>query len=435
MPEPHTADVSTSARHQDGRGRLGALTALVVIALGLGVAYWLLSQPPRVERRAAPAAPPPQVEVMRITPGEAAPTIQGYGRVIAARQTDVASRVAGRVTGFADGVEPGRVIEAGATIATLDGSDYQLNVRTAQAELAQAEAALASERGEQIRARSEYESLGRQLSAERRALVLREPQLRSAQAVVDSAQVALEAARLDMQRTEVTAPYRAMVQERLVGPGSEVSANTALASVVDVSHFWVRVSLPSEALAWLDTGEGNALGASVTLTSRGWLPGASRQGRVFSVLPSLEENGLLAQLLVRVDDPLALESEGPALRLGDVVNATFEATPRGNLIALPTAALRPGDRVWALDDDNRLQIRNVEVIHHGETRVLLGAGSGVLEEGQRIVVSNLGQPREGMTLRVASDPADAGEPADDSEASGAVDAPGDEASDNEESRS
>ncbi|TDX32870.1 RND family efflux transporter MFP subunit [Modicisalibacter xianhensis] len=403
MPSRLSYRSPVSVHRQAGRSHWGTLAALLAIALGLGIGYWLLSQPPRVERRAAPPSPAPRVEVVRPDTGAVAPVIQGYGRVVAARQTDVAARVGGRLMTFSEIAEPGRVVEDGAALATLDASDYRLAVRSAEAALAQAEAELAVERGEQIRARSDYESFGRQLSAERRALVLREPQLKSAQAAVDSAKVALESAQLDLARTEITAPYRAMIQERLVGPGSEISANTAVLSLVDVGHFWVRASLPSEELTWLDIGEGGSPGASVRLTSRGWPAGAYREGRVFSVLPDLEESGLLAQVLVRVDDPLALENDAPALRLGDLVNATFEATPREGLIALPTPALRDGNRVWIAGKDDRLQLHRVNVVYRGEERVLLDADDSALNADQRVITSHLGQAREGMALRIADD--------------------------------
>lgn len=390
-----------SNRHQHGRASMAALGALLVVMLSLAIAYWLLSEPPRVERRPLPATLPPSVEVMRVEQTIAAPVTQGYGRVIAARETDIATRVAGRLIGFAESVEPGLVVEANAPLAHIDDLDFQLALRSARATLAQAESELAIERGEQIRAEGEYRSFGRDLPAERRALVLREPQLKAAQASVASAQAAVESAQLDLQRTEITAPYRGMIQERLVGPGSEVSANTALLNMVDVSHFWVRVSLSNQALTWLDSGNDGTPGAKVKLTSRGWPAGTGRQGHVFSVLPSLEENGLMAQLLVRVDDPLALKVEGPALRLGDVLKATFEATPREGLISLPTRALRPGDRVWTLDSQDRLHITTVEVVHHGDARVLIDAGTFTM--GERIITSPLSQPREGMPLRVVAD--------------------------------
>ncbi|MBD3895658.1 efflux RND transporter periplasmic adaptor subunit [Halomonas sp. ML-15] len=384
---------------QQGRIRLGAITALLVLAIGLASAYWLISQPPRVERRPPPEVPPPVVDVIEAIRGPAAPQIHGYGRVLAERETRLASRVAGRLEAFAPGVIPGRVVDAGEPLLHIDDSDYRLAVRAAQAELAQAEAERATERGEQLRAQSEYQSFGRELPAERRALVLREPQLRAAEAGVERARIALEQAELDLARTQLASPYQAMIQERLVGSGSEISAGTELLHLVDIAHFWVQLSLPGDALTWIDAGqtEGDvANGAEVRLTSRGWPAGAERQGQVLSVLPALDEGGLQAQLLVQVDDPLALNSDGPALRLGDLLRAEVIANPRDDLFALPAQALRPGDEVWRLDDEDRLRRARVEVQHRGEDQVLISAG---LEAGERIVVSNLGQPRDGMQLR------------------------------------
>ncbi|WP_340147000.1 hypothetical protein [Halomonas sp. PA16-9] len=81
----------------------------------------------------------------------------------------------------------------------------------------------------------------------------------------------------------------------------------------------------SEWTEWLEAG------SSVTLTSRGWPEGATREGLLVSMLPSLEENGLQAQLLIAVNDPLALETDGPALRLGDVLRALFNRLFRSSL--------------------------------------------------------------------------------------------------------
>ncbi len=120
--------------------------------------------------------------------------------------------------------------------------------------MANAQAQLALEQAEQQRARSEYESFGRQLSAERRALVLREPQLRQAQAQLTQARVVRDQAALNLERATLTAPWRAMVQERLVGAGSLLSQGTAVVSLVGVEQFWVRASLPGETLDWLSPG-------------------------------------------------------------------------------------------------------------------------------------------------------------------------------------
>ncbi len=389
-------------RRQGGRLHLGVLAALLVLAGGFALSWWLIAEPPRVERRPATEPAPPLVDTLRVTLRPAAPSLHGFGRVVAEREARLASRVAGRLEAFTPGVLPGQMVEAGAPLARLDDADLALALREAEANLAQAEAALAMERGEQQRAQSEYQSFGRELSAERRALVLREPQLRSAQAEVERARAARDRARLDFERATLTAPWRGMVQARLIGEGSEVSSGTELLHLVDVSRFWVRVTLPGEALAWLEPATQDTSGSAVTLSSRSWPAGRERQGELLSVLPALEENGLQAQLLVAVEDPLALSDgarDAPSLRLGDIVRLAFEAREREALAALPAAALRPGDEVWVLDEEDRLLSRPVHVLHRDDDRVLVTEG---LAEGERVITSPLGQPREGMALRTSS---------------------------------
>ena len=183
---------------QQGRIRLSAVVALLVLVGGAALAWWLLTQPPRIERQPPPEPTPPLVDVVRVSAADQSPDLQGFGRVEAEQETMLASRVAGQLERFAEGVRPGQVVEQNAAIAYIDQADLQLALEDAEAQLADAQAQLALEQAEQQRARSEYESFGRQLSAERRALVLREPQLRQAQAGVTQARVARDQAALNL---------------------------------------------------------------------------------------------------------------------------------------------------------------------------------------------------------------------------------------------
>ncbi|WP_030073933.1 efflux RND transporter periplasmic adaptor subunit [Halomonas alkaliantarctica] len=379
------------APSQQGRIGFGALAALLVFACGLALAWWIISQPPRVERRPPPPAAPPLVDVITAEERLQAPILNGFGRVEAEKSTMLASRVAGQLERFGEGVLPGQVVEQGAPVAYIDQADLRLILEDAEAQLANAQAQLALEQAEQQRARSEYESFGRQLSAERRALVLREPQLRQAQAQLTQARVVRDQAALNLARATLAAPWRAMVQERLVGAGSLLSQGTEVLSLVGVEQFWVRASLPGDILGWLTPG------SPVTLTSQGWPEGASRGGNLISILPNLEENGLQAQLLIAVNDPLSLEHDGPALRLGDVLRVTFHSTTQEPLIALPSAALRPGEQVWWVDDEDRLRSTQVTLAYRGQETALVRSG---LVPGQRVVIAGLAQPREGQQVRI-----------------------------------
>ncbi|WP_447928097.1 efflux RND transporter periplasmic adaptor subunit [Vreelandella sp. EE27] len=380
----------STAASQSGRVRLGAVLALFVMVGGLALAWWIMTQPPRIERRAPPPAPVPVVDTITVDEQTQAPELTGFGRVEAEKSTQLASRVAGQLDRFAPNVVPGQVVEAGAPLVYIDRADLELTLEDADAQVATAQAGLALEEAEQERARADYARFGRELSAERRALVLREPQLRQAEAALSQARVVRNQAALNLERATLSAPWRAMVTERTVGAGTLLSQGTEVLSLVGVEEFWVRASLPGETLTWLSPGD------RVTLTSQSWPPGESREGRLTSILPGLEENGLQAQLLVSIDDPLALDTSGPALRLNDVMRLRYHTTARQPLIALPSAALRPGDVVWWLDDEDRLQNTTVTLAYRGEEQALISAG---LSPGQRVVTGGLAQPRVGQQVR------------------------------------
>lgn len=191
---------------QQGRIRLGALVALIIFIGTLALAWWIITQPPRIERTPPPEPLPTMVDVVTVGTSAQAPNLYGFGRVEAEQETMLASRVAGQLERFADGVVPGQVVEQSAPLAFIDQADLTLSLEDAEAQLANAQAQLALEQAEQQRARSEYESFGRQLSAERRSLVLREPQLRQAQSQVTQARVARDQAALNVERATLTAP-------------------------------------------------------------------------------------------------------------------------------------------------------------------------------------------------------------------------------------
>ncbi|NNK00562.1 MAG: hypothetical protein HKP58_09125 [Desulfatitalea sp.] len=69
--------------------------------------------------------------------------------------------------------------------------------------------------------------------------------------------------------------------------------------------------------------------------------------------------------------------------------------------AVPRAALRENDTVWLLDDDNRLKVQKVAPVWRDADEVLL---IDALKAGDRLVVSDLPGPVEGMALRLEDTP-------------------------------
>ncbi|RAR63068.1 RND family efflux transporter MFP subunit [Onishia taeanensis] len=386
-----------SPSHPPRRPWLARLSAIAILALAVAVAGYWLTHRPQAPKRAPAERPVPRVEVMTVEHQAEAPVLNAHGRVLAARETTLSTSINGRLEAFAPQVEPGRRVAKGQWLARLERTDYELALREAEASLASAESDLASEQGEQIRAAAEYRTFGRDLPPARRALVLREPQLKAAKAAVETARAQRDRAQADLARTEVTAPFDAVIQEKLVGEGAGLGAYADILSLVGIERFWVRLNLPQEALTWLDTHTADGHGSRVELDSPAWPDGQIREGEVWSVLPSLEESGLMTQVMVAVDDPLALEHEGaPALRLGDLLEARLYPAQTRQLIRIPVSALRGNRRVWLLDENNHLRMRDVELAHRGDEVALIESG---LNDGERVILGNLANAEAGMALK------------------------------------
>lgn len=368
----------------------------------VGMRALILSKPevPRVEREA------PAVLVETITVPESAPQvwITAYGSVEPAREVALRPQVGGVVVEQNPKLVAGGRIAAGERLLKIDPRDFQNALQQREASLASAHSALQMEEGRQVVAQREWELLESTLPAtpESRNLALRVPILEEKQAAVRAAESQLAQARLDLERTELRAPFNALVLSESVEVGQSVSPQSDVAHLVGSDAAFVDVSVPGRYLAWIEVpGTGGGEGARVELVKE-MEAGLTftRQGRVASVLPDVDPNGRMARLRIELADPLGLDSETPMAEpflVGDYVRARLEGPVLDHALEIPRVALREDDRVWVMSLENKLDIRPVEVLHRQEDTVILHG----VAAGERIVVSNLPEAVPGMALAVA----------------------------------
>lgn len=280
-----------------------------------------------------------------------------------------------------------------------------------------------------------YRSLGKDITEGERQLILRTPYLKAAKASLAAAQAGhkqaqaayrnaqaartkaestLEKARLNLEWTAITAPFDALVLDKHVGTGSFVSSGIPVATLVDTTRYWLEVSIPVRHLRWLKRPDPNGKDGSTAEIRHpsAWGPTAFRSGRVRRVQPAIETEGRMARVLVEVRDPCALqpENEGkPVLLLDACVSVAIAGPPMTTAFRLPRTALRDGDRVWILNAAGELDIRPVTIAYRAPEYVLVTAG---LEEGMRLITSDIPTPVAGMALRAAKAAEDQEVPAD-----------------------
>ncbi|WP_435102412.1 efflux RND transporter periplasmic adaptor subunit [Arhodomonas sp. AD133] len=384
-----------------GRRLIHAVLALALVAVGAALAYWLLSAEEQVGRRAPPERTARLVGVTQARVGSERITVTAWGEVEASRELVLRPRISGRVENVAAAFDPGRRVMAGQPLVELEARPYELALESARAELTRAQADLALERGQQAVAEREYELLGESVTEDERELILRQPQLRSAQADVAAARAQIAEAELDLSYTSVAAPFDGLVISRDVAPGAEVGSSTDLGTLVGLDRWWVELTVPVSALQWIDVPpDGESRGSAVRLHyENAWRDGVYRTGYVTALIDRLEENGRMARLQVAIDDPLGREADEavPRVLLGAFVRGAVQGRSVDDAVALDPAWLHDGNTVWVMTADDELAFREVEIAYRDRQRVIVTDG---LEAGERIVTSRISTPAAGMPLRV-----------------------------------
>ena len=377
------------------------LPVAVLVGTGATIRAFMSSRP------ATPQAPPaPTGQVVNAIAVERAPAradVKAVGRVKPARELTVLPEVAGRLVELHPELQPGGVIRAGETLVKIDDRPYRMQVAQQEANVAAARVELQVEAGRRSVAEREWALLESevQATADGKDLALRKPYERLAQVKVASAGAALARARLDVERTVLTAPFNALVREEAAEPGMLVGPQTAIARLVGTDAFWVEVAIPDEALARLrvpSPGAPAAEGAPVVVRRSG--DETTWQGRVIRLLGDLDTIGAQARLLVQIDDPLALAAPGKPLLLNSFVEVSIAAEPLPDAVRLPRVALREGDIAWVLGADETIEFRALTIGAREKDHVLVTAG---LTPGERVVTSRLAAPVPGMKVRIAGE--------------------------------
>ena len=388
------------------RGTLigGSLKILlsVLIVTGAAVVYrHQINTSPRAGRK----KPPRQAKLVQVIPvlkEGCNTTVKGNGLVMPAQQVTLHPQVIGKIMEVSPDVVPGGYVQAGQKLMAIDHRDYEIQVKQKQSEVAKAVKDLKVEQGNQAVAKQEYEILDEVITDEDRELVLREPQLLSAQAAQESAKAALEKAKLDLARCDIVAPFNAVIRQKHTDLGASVSINSQLVTLIGTDEAWIEAKVFATQLKWLDIPKRNGdLGANVAIRNIGvWGEDQCRTGHVLCLLGELETQGRLARLLVTVDDPFCLKPQNnnlPQLLMGSYISAEIEGRTLSDVFPIQRYHLRDNDTVWIMDDNGRLEIRQVQVVFRGPERVYVTEG---LTENEKLVVTDIAAPVAGMLLRV-----------------------------------
>ena len=142
----------------------------------------------------------------------------------------------------------GEVVEAGALLVSLDCRDHRLAVAGENAALASLRAQLTLAQQQLKRARE----LRRERNASAELVDQRQTERNSLEAQLRAQHAAVDAAKLQVERCTISAPYHALVLEHLAGVGEISRPGMPLLRVLDVENIEVSAQIPSRYVGTLD---------------------------------------------------------------------------------------------------------------------------------------------------------------------------------------
>ena len=128
-----------------------------------------------------------------------------------------------------------------------------------------------------------------------------------------------------------------------------------------------------------------------------WSENATREGFLDKQIGALEGQTRLARVLVKVPDPLnsKKDADKPDLIIGSFVEVNIEGKPVSNVVRLNRDFIRPNNTAWVMKD-GKLEIRQLQIELTDSEYAYVTEG---LEDGDKIVISNLSTVAEGVALR------------------------------------
>lgn len=378
---------------------------LLIVLAGIGgiVFFMLTKQPPAQETRRYEGV---LVETEKVKSESARPSLTVRGLVRPAREVNLRPEVSGTLIEVNPNLQAGAFFKKDKRIAQIDPRPFEYALEEARSRLQEAEANLKLELGRNQIAEADWqyflENSARNPSEDEKDLALRLPQLHIAQAAVDAALSAVDQAELNLEYSSIEAPFDCQVLNESIDIGQFVSPQAVLARLVGSRVFHLQASVPVDRLDAIAIPGVNAENGSPVIILRKYKGSEIRRsGKVLHLLGDLEPAGRMARLLIEIEDPFGLETDvlKLPLLLNTYATAVIETRLTGDWMRIPRAAVREGDKVF-LYVDGKLRIRPIEIVWGDPESVLIRKG---LEEGDRLVLTNLATPVEGMKLRLTED--------------------------------
>lgn len=334
----------------------------------------------------------PVVDVIPVSPDDHSPPVKSYGTVSSYFETALTPQVSGRITYVSEKFRVGETIDTEHLLVKIDPTDYQAALASEESNLTVAERTYAEEEIRAEQAAGDWKASGRDIS-KASDFVLRKPQLAAARANIESARATIAKAQADLDRTEVRAPFPAVITARDASPGNQASPQASLGTLVSTEKVEIRLPLTADQITRITFPANAQLNSPLK-------PGTTWDATLVRMEPVVDQQNQVIFAVAEVEKPF--DGEGAPLAVGIFVNATITANPIGQSYRVPESAFVSDSFVWTVDAESKLRRIEAERLHSDGGDVFLKPASGVSGE-IRIVSRPLSNFKNDTKVKVADE--------------------------------
>lgn len=308
-----------------------------------------------------------RVIAQEVVTASAGGRLVAIGTAQALRSVTLSSEVAGTLEEVT--VSSGEWVEQGTVIAQLNSDVQQLALARAELGLRDTEARAA--RVAQLRDSGSATQV----------------QIDDAELALSRAQLDLRDAQLELSRRRITAPVSGWIGLISLEAGNQVTPNTELVRLDDRSQLLVNFDVPERFVGLVNVGD--ELDANPL--SR---PNEVLNGRVRAIDARVDQGNRTLRIQGEIDN------DGDRLRPGMAFRITMPLPGEYHPVVDPLAIQwdRGGAFVWALDSENRVSRKGIDIIQRRDDAVLVRAD---LDDGDRIVLEGVQNLRPGAEVDIA----------------------------------
>ncbi|EJZ55952.1 MULTISPECIES: efflux RND transporter periplasmic adaptor subunit [Pseudomonas] len=306
------------------------------------------------------------------------------GSIQARYESNTGFRVGGRIA--SRNVDVGAEVDKGTLLATLDPTDQQNQLRSAQGDLAKVQAQLINA---QANARRQQALFDRGVGAQAQ-LDIATTDLKTTQASLDQARAAVNQSKDQLGYTELRADHKAVVTAWNAEAGQVVTAGQQVVTLAQPDIKEAVIDLP-------DTLVDQIPADVVFLVAAQLDPSISTTAIIREIEPQ-------AQSATRTRRArLTLSETPPGFRLGTAISVTLSSAIKSR-IELPATALQEVDgktRIWVIDPQSKtVSPRDVSVTSRTDSTVVLAGG---VKSGEQVVSAGVNSLKPGQAVKLDED--------------------------------